>query len=492
MIMKNFTKLFLLFLLFSEAITAYSQDHHVRIGFIGNSITIGSFLAKPEIECYPAQTRLLLQEKYGDTCIVSNYAVSGRTMLKHGDFPIWNERSFKTGLDNAPNILLICLGTNDSKPYNWDVYGKDFYADYKSMIDTFKHRNPYIKFIVCRPAPAFAVVYDIRNEVIKNGVIPIVDSIAKYAKAEVVDFYTPLVDSVSLFPDMIHPNARGAKVFAKIVFDKIVSSDIIHKVEKGHTFVTSFQSSIPTPLRRKDSTTLNWSTIDANKVYLNGKEVVNNGSIKVAPLSTTQYTLVAKGALNNDSLSLTQNVYIPILTSFLAIPSNKTPVTGNAINFKFQYSDQNGNILADTVFEPVCSVVSGYGKFINKGENIIDFVADSVGKIKLSFTIGNLVKTVSLTASIATEITNNQTDNNIIIFPNPTTDVAHFSINLSKTSIVNINIIDLNGKICLSKKQTLNTGNQTIPINISHLTNGIYNYQIEINGNIYSGKIRKE
>ncbi len=91
----------------------------VRFGFIGNSISRGTGLSNPQKECYPSQIGLLLSQKFGDTCTLKNFAVSNRTILKHGDFPIWNEPDFVKSLNYAPDVLFVMLGTNDSKPQNW-------------------------------------------------------------------------------------------------------------------------------------------------------------------------------------------------------------------------------------------------------------------------------------------------------------------------------------------------------------------------------------
>ena len=221
-----------LIILLAVALGSSSPDYHVRIGIIGNSITEGSFLSNPETQCYPAQLAVMLEEKYGDTCILKNFGITTTTMLKKGDVPYWNSAQFKNCLDFTPEICFIMLGTNDSKPYNWDVYGDEFIDDYMAMIDTLKSINPFVKFIVCYPPPAFDVVFNIRDSVIFHGVIPAVDSIVYKTGAELVDFYHPLLDSVSLFPDKIHPNIRGAKAMARIAFDRIVEMDIVHKVKQ--------------------------------------------------------------------------------------------------------------------------------------------------------------------------------------------------------------------------------------------------------------------
>jgi lysophospholipase L1-like esterase len=490
--MKTFAKVLSLIFLLSFANLAKSQDHHVRIGFIGNSITIGSFLSDPVNECYPSQVALLLKEKYGDTCVVTNYAVSGRTMLKKGDYPIWKEASFKNCVNAAPNICFICLGTNDSKPYNWDVYGKEFYDNYKSMIDTFKMRNPYTKFIVCYPAPAFAVVYDIRGEIIRDKILPIVDSIVKYSGAELVDFYHPLVDSVSLFPDKIHPSARGAKVFAKIVYDKIISSDIVHKAKIGYTNVTSLQMSAPSKFRQKDTITLSWTTLNANEAFLNGKKVGLEGSIKTPVFANTSFTVIAKGAVNSDSITVWAKPYVPILSYLYLNASQKEFEKGDTITLKPLLSDQNRRDILDSVFNVEYTVTEGSGFFVNKNGNEIDFVATSTGTVKVLCTIGSLTREKILTVSESPVSLNyNSKSCNFSIWPNPVKQKAEFSFYAAKPFVASIKIYDINGRLCISEQRSIVIGQQKVELNTSGLTKGFYSFRFETGDKTYSGKLIK-
>ena len=90
----------------------------VRVACIGNSITDGHGIDMATAYGYPA----LLQKKLGSDYWVKNFGVSGRTMLNKGDFPYMNEVAWKDALAFKPDIVIIKLGTNDSKPQNWQ-YG---------------------------------------------------------------------------------------------------------------------------------------------------------------------------------------------------------------------------------------------------------------------------------------------------------------------------------------------------------------------------------
>lgn len=48
--------------------------------------------------------------------MVRNYGVSGRTLPKKGDYPYWKEAAYNQSRNWGPDVVIIRLGTNDSKP----------------------------------------------------------------------------------------------------------------------------------------------------------------------------------------------------------------------------------------------------------------------------------------------------------------------------------------------------------------------------------------
>lgn len=207
-------KLMVVVLMILAALWAQSEDT-IRVACIGNSITESSWL---EIQ-YPVELEKLLNEM--GTYKVENYGVSSRTLLKHGDFPIWEETLFKQAIQFNPNIVTILLGTNDSKPQNWDDYSGEFVADYIAMIDTFAALDNNTQFVVCLPPPAFQVVWGINDTIIHDEIIPMILEVADSTGANICDFYTPMENDSLLFPDFIHPNEDGCVKMGQILFDVI-------------------------------------------------------------------------------------------------------------------------------------------------------------------------------------------------------------------------------------------------------------------------------
>ncbi len=475
-----------------SALIAPAQDYGVRIAFVGNSITYGAGLSNPAIQSFPAQVGDLLEEVYGDTCVIGNFGVSGRTMLKHGDFPIWDEPAFNQALNFKPNIVVITLGTNDTKPYNWDEYGSEFYGDYMSMIDTFKRINPYTEFFVCYPPPAYEIVWDIRDSVIVHGVIPAVEQIAIETGAELIDFYNPLTDSVHLFPDYIHPGVEGSAVMARIVVDLFTETDVIRLSEKGVTFITHVGSDHQYITKRDSVGLLSWTTINAKTVWLDGAEVDLNGSQEVNHQLGTTHTLIAEGDVFSDTAVYEFIIYAPAVGKITCSASGETIYTGDTLKVTASYRDQHGYPLIDTVIDLQWKVSLGVGTVFGSLDNAVFYTSTEVGSARVTGSYMGVVGgvTVQVKESEPTSAGNLTTLPETEVYPNPFNERINFRLNLTETRAGHLKIIDLLGKTCVCK--TIGQG-ETGPfyIDTNQLDEGIYFYELKTGTNVFSGRLVK-
>lgn len=191
----------------------------VRVACVGDSITYGSGLKDREAECYPAQ----LQKLLGDGYEVRNFGVSGATMQRAGDKPYWKERAFEQAKAFRPEIVVIKLGTNDTKAKNWKDLAR-FQDDASDMLSEFAKLDPRPKKLyLCYPVPAFPGNFGIRDDLIKHEVVRCVAQVAEYRNVPVIDLYTALEGKAKLFPDKVHPNAEGARLIAEAVHQSITT-----------------------------------------------------------------------------------------------------------------------------------------------------------------------------------------------------------------------------------------------------------------------------
>jgi acetyl esterase/lipase len=218
----------------------------IRVACIGNSITDGHGIEMAPAYGYPAELQKLLGQDYW----VKNFGVSARTMLNKGDHPYMNEMAWSDAQAflhpdgskrTAPDIVIIKLGTNDSKPENWK-HGADFKSDLEQMIFTLRPdlaqqaaskkkkgkkaiapANP--KIFLCTPIPAFKSTWNIRDSVIVNEIIPIQREVAQKYGLQIIDLHTLYADDGDkMLTDGIHPDGKGAHRMAEIIAAEIKKS----------------------------------------------------------------------------------------------------------------------------------------------------------------------------------------------------------------------------------------------------------------------------
>jgi acyl-CoA thioesterase I len=158
----------------------------------------------------------------GPNYAVQNDGLSGTTLLKAGDNPYWNCTQFASSKAFAPDIVIIMLGTNDSKPQNW-AKGANFEADYKALIAVYQALPslPRVLLNICPPAGVNS--YNISGTVIENEVIPLIKKVAADTCVGLIDVFSAMGGhtlNASYFSatDQVHPNAAGAQKIADTVY----------------------------------------------------------------------------------------------------------------------------------------------------------------------------------------------------------------------------------------------------------------------------------
>ena len=189
----------------------------VKIACIGDSITEGAGLGNPAAESYPARLQRLL----GTNAVVHNYGVSGRTLLKEGDFPYWTEPVFKQSHDWQPDTVIIQLGTNDSKPQNWR-YGTNFVSEYEQLVASYSSLTSGPRIFVCTPCPVYGSgAYTISPSIVASNIAPQVRDIAERLGLGLIDLHTRMGGHSAWFPDTVHPNSKGMAAMAAVMYSAL-------------------------------------------------------------------------------------------------------------------------------------------------------------------------------------------------------------------------------------------------------------------------------
>lgn len=203
----------------------------VNVACVGNSITEGYGIWGQTT--YP----MALQELLGNDYAVTNFGASSMTFANPGDDKsqiknqsYWNREQFTKALSSMPNIVVIELGTNDSKffmqnypeqgAYNsmYQQYGKaELLKDYEALIDTFAHAETSPEIFATLQPYSNNLEWAITDTAIVNQINPIIRETAVKKGVNIIDLHTLFNTPAWFLADSVHPNVKGAAELARIV-----------------------------------------------------------------------------------------------------------------------------------------------------------------------------------------------------------------------------------------------------------------------------------
>lgn len=203
----------------------------IKVACIGNSITYGAYIQNREKNAYPAQ----LQELLGNNYNISNFGVNGSTIHSEGDYPYINTNEYHASLELNPDIILIKLGTNDSKPQNWKNKA-ELKSNYLSIINKYRRCKSNPRIILLTPIKCFSPKgSEINASIIDNEIHTAIEELAFEQKLEIINLQNIFDNNWQshLIPDKIHPSSIGCGTIAQKIYQYIIASNekTAYKVE---------------------------------------------------------------------------------------------------------------------------------------------------------------------------------------------------------------------------------------------------------------------
>ncbi len=193
-----------------------------RIACIGDSITFGAGVMQTR---KTAAWTSVWEKKLGKDFQVLNYGVSGATLQQEGDFPYRKVGYLKRLKKAQPELILLMLGTNDAKPYNWDE--SRFAREYEELILELRDKPWPHRLVLMAPPKAFpeeksgVIAFDIENEPIRDVIRPLASSLGRKYGLQVIDLYALTEEHPEYFDDGVHPNELGNRVIAEQIQKEI-------------------------------------------------------------------------------------------------------------------------------------------------------------------------------------------------------------------------------------------------------------------------------
>ena len=204
----------------ARAQTPPIQTPPIKVACVGDSITAGVG-ASGDASDYPSLLGDLLGPKYK----VENFGESGATLLQNGDSPYRQRGSYGRSAAFAPNIVIVLLGTNDSKPQNWARKG-EFAADYAALLDYYAALPTHPKLYACLPTPVPKPNYGI-NEPAVTEELPLIRLAAAEKGATIIDVHGRVPSDNADFVDGVHPNDAGYILLAGAIYQGITHAPLI-------------------------------------------------------------------------------------------------------------------------------------------------------------------------------------------------------------------------------------------------------------------------
>lgn len=211
----------------------------IRIACVGDSITEG-MSASNGAATYPAVLGRLL----GSPFVVANFGVSSTTMLKAGNLPYWNTTALRQVAAFAPDVVVVMLGTNDSKARNW-AFKDQFARDAAAMVQYFRALPSRPRIWLCLPPPAYSNILYIQGPVIDAEIVPLLRETAVTSGTGVIDVHAALLGHPELLLDGVHPNDRGYELVAAAVYRSLAGAPSIWP--DGDVFLSSVTVTLTPP-----------------------------------------------------------------------------------------------------------------------------------------------------------------------------------------------------------------------------------------------------
>lgn len=196
----------------------------IRVACVGDSITYGHLIPDREQQSYPSQLARLL----GPGWEVGNFGRNGATMLRRGHRPYNAQPEYTAALAFRPHVVVLQLGTNDTKRETWETAGNDLVDDTIAMIRDFEALDTQPRVVVCLPIPIFrdrGKAWD-TDKLLRETITPRIQEAARRAGVPTLDLYVVFAGQTAHLPDGVHPDVQGAALMARTVYTALTGKPV--------------------------------------------------------------------------------------------------------------------------------------------------------------------------------------------------------------------------------------------------------------------------
>ncbi|KXT78668.1 putative xylanase [Streptococcus sp. DD13] len=157
-------------------------------------------------ESYPAY----LLAELGSFFRIANYGLAGRSLQSSSDFPYFQEKNAQASLSSQANLVLLMLGTNDTRPQYWEK--ERFEMEYRSRLASYASMTSHPEIFLLIPPFIPTSRYGLDNHVLAHSIRPFLKQLGQELSLPVVDLYELTENKGELYSDGVHLNAKGNQV----------------------------------------------------------------------------------------------------------------------------------------------------------------------------------------------------------------------------------------------------------------------------------------
>lgn len=216
---------------------AEAKSGNIKIACVGDSLTEG-YTSSGGLKgntAYPA----VLQNLLGDGYEVGNFGKTSFTLMKGTDKSYWNSAEYTDSRKYDADIVVIMLGTNDSKAKYWNE--EQFKEDAQALVEAYEN-------LESAPEVIFAVspqCYQTSGTDITKDTVAVLQEVQKELVEEngweSIDLYQLTADREDLYhKDGIHFTDEGYAYLAQCIYEEItgVKPAVSGSVKIPHTQVS--------------------------------------------------------------------------------------------------------------------------------------------------------------------------------------------------------------------------------------------------------------
>ena len=194
----------------------------MRVACVGDSITRGTFVWRRKTNAYPAR----LQAMLGDEYCVRNFGVNAHAAQRAEDFPYWDSEAFTESTAFQPDVVLVMLGTNDSRGDNWQGV-EAFRRDYRELVEHYRSLESRPAVWLLTPPALFRLG---RSAKVRYGMDErAVEEMCREIRGLADELGCGFIDVNAVTArhpeafrlDGVHPGAAGARLIAETVFEAL-------------------------------------------------------------------------------------------------------------------------------------------------------------------------------------------------------------------------------------------------------------------------------